>query len=158
VLPARRQARGLWPAERAQAALQKPCLELDLLGHRRGDHRAPRAALAAHEEEGSCTRGRRPMSDRLVTAPAHWGCLIVFYFFLGGIAAGSSLIAALLALLGRPEDRPPARLGYLVSSPALALCPPLLVLDLDQPARFWHLFWMSQRPGVMFKWWSPMSI
>lgn len=98
------------------------------------------------------------MRDVLFTAPAHWHWLIVFYFFLGGIASGSYVIAALLDLFGRPEDRPAARLGYLVSFPALALCPPFLILDLDRPERFWHLFLMSQRPGLMFKWWSPISI
>ncbi len=98
------------------------------------------------------------MSDVAFTAPAHWRWLIVFYFFCGGIAAGSYVLAALLDLFGRPEDRPAARLGYLISLPALLLCPPLLILDLDRPERFWHLFLMSQRPGVMFKWWSPISI
>ena len=98
------------------------------------------------------------MSDVAFTAPAHWRWLIVLYFFCGGIAAGSYVLAALLDLFGRPADRPAARLGYLVSLPALMLCPPLLIIDLDRPERFWHLFIMSQRPGVMFKWWSPISI
>ena len=62
------------------------------------------------------------MSDRLFTSPAHWGWLIVFYFFLGGISAGTYLLAAMLDLFGRPEDRKTARLGYLLSFPALALC------------------------------------
>lgn len=98
------------------------------------------------------------MSDTLFTAPAHWGWLIVGYFFFGGLAAGSYAIAALIDLFGRPEDRPTARIGYLVALPVLALCPPLLIVDLDRPLRFWHLFFMSERPGIMFKWWSPMSI
>jgi formate-dependent nitrite reductase membrane component NrfD len=98
------------------------------------------------------------VSDTAFTAPAHWGWLIVGYFFFGGLAAGSYAIAALIDLFGRPEDRPAARIGYLVALPILAFCPPLLIVDLDRPLRFWHLFVMSERPGVMFKWWSPMSI
>jgi formate-dependent nitrite reductase membrane component NrfD len=98
------------------------------------------------------------VSDTLFTTPAHWGWLIVGYFFFGGLAAGSYAIAALLDLFGRPENRPAARIGYLIALPILALCPPLLIVDLDRPLRFWHLFFMSERPGIMFKWWSPMSI
>lgn len=98
------------------------------------------------------------MNDHLFTAPAHWGWLIVLYFFLGGISAGTYLLAALLDLFGSAEHRPTARLGYLASFTALALCPPLLILDLDQPLRFWHLMVMSQRPGLMIKWYSPMSL
>lgn len=98
------------------------------------------------------------MNDTLFTAPAHWGWLIVGYFFFGGLAAGSYAISALLDLFGGPADRPVARIGYLVALPLLALCPPLLIVDLDRPLRFWHLFFMSERPGIMFKWWSPMSI
>jgi formate-dependent nitrite reductase membrane component NrfD len=98
------------------------------------------------------------VSDSAFTSPAHWGWLVIAYFFFGGIAGGSYALAALLDLFGRPEDRPAARLGYLVALPALAVCPPLLILDLYRPERFWHLFIMSQRPGLMFKWWSPISI
>ncbi|AKT41753.1 NrfD/PsrC family molybdoenzyme membrane anchor subunit [Chondromyces crocatus] len=98
------------------------------------------------------------MRDVLFTAPAHWHGLIVVYFFFGGISACSYVLAALLHLFGGEEDRPTSRLGYLVSLPALMVCPPLLIVDLDRPERFWHLFLWSQRPGLMFKWWSPMSI
>ena len=98
------------------------------------------------------------MNDHLFTAPAHWGWLVVFYFFLGGLSAGTYVLSAMLDLLGGPEHRAAARLGYLASFTALALCPPLLILDLDRPLRFWHLMIMSQRPGLMLKWYSPMSL
>ncbi|EYF05130.1 NrfD/PsrC family molybdoenzyme membrane anchor subunit [Chondromyces apiculatus] len=98
------------------------------------------------------------MRDVLFTAPAHWHWLIVVYFFFGGLSAGSYVLGALLHLFGGAQERPASRLGYLVSLPALLACPPLLIVDLDRPERFWHLFLWSQRPGVMFKWWSPMSI
>jgi len=98
------------------------------------------------------------VSDAAFTTPAHWGGLIAGYFFFGGLAASSFAIAAILDLFGKPEDRPAARLGYFIALPLLLVCPPLLVVDLDRPERFWHLMLASERPGIIFKWWSPMSI
>ena len=94
----------------------------------------------------------------LFTAAPHWRWLIVFYFFLGGIAGGAYLIAALLDLFGRPGDRPLARLGYLVAFPLTVICGILLVLDLTRPLRFWHMLLASETLTPMLKWWSPMSV
>ena len=98
-----------------------------------------------------------PPSDTFFTHAPHWRWLIVFYFFIGGLAAGSFFFAAILTLFGRPKDRGLARIGYLVSLPLLMLCPPLLILDLNQPLRFWHMLVMNNRLVPIFKWWSPMS-
>jgi len=98
------------------------------------------------------------MSDTFFSAPAHWHWLVVLYFFLGGIAGGSYALAALVTLFGRGAHRTLERVGYHVAFFALLPCPALLIADLDRPERFWHLFWMSQRGGPMFKWWSPISI
>lgn len=98
-----------------------------------------------------------PPSDTFFTASPHWGWLIVLYFFFGGLAGGSYFIAALLDLFGAPADRKLARLGYLASFVCLLPCPPLLVLDLSRPERFWHMLIMSERAAPMFKLWSPMS-
>jgi formate-dependent nitrite reductase membrane component NrfD len=99
------------------------------------------------------------VSAPVFTQPAAWGWLVVAYFFFGGLAAGSFVAGALLDLFGRAEDRPAARLAYLVALPILLICPPLLILDLDQPARFWHLFFVSDGPGTfMFKLRAPLSI
>src|SRR4029079_12316991 len=64
----------------------------------------------------------------------------------------------MLDLFGSPSDRPMARLGYLVSFPALVLCPPLLILDLSRPERFWHMMVQNHTLTPMIKPWSPMSI
>jgi protein NrfD len=98
-----------------------------------------------------------PPSDTFFTASPHWGWLIVLYFFFGGLAGGSYFIAALLDLFGTPADRKLARLGYLASFVCLLPCPPLLVIDLSRPERFWHMLIMSERAAPMFKLWSPMS-
>jgi formate-dependent nitrite reductase membrane component NrfD len=94
----------------------------------------------------------------LFTAAPHWRWLIVFYFFLGGIAGGAYLIAALIDLFGRPWDRPLARLGYLVAFPLTVVCGVLLVVDLNRPLRFWHMLLASETLTPMIKWWSPMSV
>lgn len=101
---------------------------------------------------------RPPPSDTFFTASPHWGWIIVFYFFFGGLAGGSYFLAALLDIFGRPADRKLARLGYFVALPCLAVCPLLLIVDLNRPERFWHMMFMSERfPTPILKTWSPMS-
>jgi protein NrfD len=99
-----------------------------------------------------------PPSDTFFTEAPGWHWLVVFYFFFGGISAGSFVFAAMLDLFGRASDRPMARLGYLVSFPALVVCPPLLILDLSRPERFWHMMLQNHTFAPMIKLWSPMSI
>ena len=99
-----------------------------------------------------------PPSDTYFTAPPEWHWLVILYFFFGGIAGGSYFIAALIDLVGAPSERPLARLGYLVAFPAVALCGPLLILDLNRPERFWHMLIQSENGLPMFKSWSPMSL
>jgi formate-dependent nitrite reductase membrane component NrfD len=97
-------------------------------------------------------------SSTYFTVTPHWQWLIALYFFFGGLAGGCYFIAALLDLFGRPEDRPTARLGYLVALPCLIICAVLLIFDLSRPLRFWHLMLESNTFQPMFKAWSPMSI
>ena len=75
-----------------------------------------------------------------------WG-----YFFLGGLAAGSYLIASFAALFGDERDRIVSRVGYLISFAAFLGCPPLLVRDLGRPTRFLNML-------RVFKPESPMSM
>ena len=98
-----------------------------------------------------------PSSTFFTDAP-HWRWLIVFYFFLGGLAAGSYFLAALIDLFGRDEDRPLSRLGYYAALPLLAVCGLLLIVDLSRPDRFWHMLIERNTFEPMFKYWSPMSI
>jgi protein NrfD len=98
------------------------------------------------------------MSDTFFTAPPHWRWLIIGYFFIGGIAGGSYVIAALLDLFGTPRDRPIVRLGYYVALVGIIISGVLLSIDLGRPERFWHMLFQSQRGWPMLKWWSPMSL
>jgi formate-dependent nitrite reductase membrane component NrfD len=90
----------------------------------------------------------------------HWTWYILFYFFFAGIAGGCYLMATLFRLRGEPSDEPVARLGYYTAFVALLLCAPLLIVDLGQPLRFWHMM-ISTTPGefgLNFKYISPMSV
>jgi protein NrfD len=97
-------------------------------------------------------------SSTFFSAPPEWGWLITFYFFFGGLAGGCYFLAALIDLLGRPEDRPLARLGYYIAFPCVVLSGLLLTLDLGRPERFWHMLIESNTFRPMFKPWSPMSV
>ncbi|MBI4523063.1 MAG: polysulfide reductase NrfD [Deltaproteobacteria bacterium] len=97
-------------------------------------------------------------SSTYFTAPPHWEWLVVFYFFVGGLAGGSYFLAALIDLFGRYQDRPLARLGYYIAFPCVILSGLLLIFDLHRPERFWHMLIESNTLQPMFKLWSPMSI
>jgi formate-dependent nitrite reductase membrane component NrfD len=97
-------------------------------------------------------------SSTFFSAPPEWGWLIVFYFFFGGLAGGCYFLAALIDLLGRPEDRPLARLGYYIAFPCVLLSGLLLTLDLNRPLRFWHMLIESNTFRPVIKLWSPMSV
>lgn len=98
-----------------------------------------------------------PASTWFTVAP-HWQWLVVFYFFCGGLAGGTYLLAAIIDLVGRARDRPLARIGYLAVLPLLLVCGVLLVLDLSRPDRFWHLFVETHTWQPILKPWSPISI
>ncbi len=98
------------------------------------------------------------MPDTLHTAAPHWRWLVIVYFFFGGLAGGSYLIAVLADFFGDESDRPLARLGYYVAFPCTLIGGALLIADLTRPERFWHMLVMSERLRPMLKYWSPMSI
>lgn len=95
--------------------------------------------------------------DRIVASP-HWEWWLVFYFYLGGIAAGSYFMAALIELVGNDEDRELAKVAYYIAFPLVLVCTVLLILDLGRPERFWHMLIQSNTFMPIFKYWSPMSI
>lgn len=96
------------------------------------------------------------MEPRIVGDP-HWYWYIVFYFFLGGIAAGVAFVGALAALFGGNRMKPVVRLAALIPLPLALFCTVLLIVDLNRPERFWHMMIQSETWWPMFKYWSPMS-
>ena len=95
--------------------------------------------------------------DRYVADP-QWHDLIIWYFFLGGIAAGSSAFASLARLYGGEPGRRATRVADYLAFPLVTICGLLLVVDLGRPERFWHMLIGSETLRPMFKWWSPMSV
>ncbi len=85
---------------------------------------------------------------RPVVKPAPWGEDIPAYLFLGGLAAGSSLLAAGADLTGRPALRRAGRLGALG---AITLSLAALVHDLGKPSRFLNMLRVLKPT-------SPMSV
>lgn len=85
---------------------------------------------------------------RPVVKAAPWELDIPAYLFLGGVAAGSSLLAAGADVTGRPSLRRTGRLGALVG---LSLSMVALVHDLGRPSRFLNML-------RVMKVTSPMSV
>jgi formate-dependent nitrite reductase membrane component NrfD len=81
----------------------------------------------------------------------HWKWLVITYFFLGGIAGGSYVIASIADLVSSGGDRRISRAGRFVSLAALLPCPILLILDLGRPERFLNML-------RVLKLRSPMSV
>lgn len=81
---------------------------------------------------------------------AHWKWEVVLYFWVGGIAAGAYVVAAIADLFGEDEDRHAARAGRLIALPLMLAAPALLIKDLGRPERFLNML-------RIFKLKSPMS-
>lgn len=73
---------------------------------------------------------------RNIVKPAPWGHEIPAYLFLGGLAAGSALVAAGGEMSGRTELQ---RNGRLVALGALGASTYALVSDLGKPSRFYNM-------------------
>ncbi|MFI9525851.1 NrfD/PsrC family molybdoenzyme membrane anchor subunit [Micromonospora rosaria] len=106
--------------------------------------------------------GRRGGGERLAVPPAEftsyygrpilkapvWRWDIAAYLFTGGLAAGSSLLAAGGQLTGRPALR---RAGRVTALAAVGASTFFLVHDLGRPARFHHMLRVAKLT-------SPMSV
>ena len=73
---------------------------------------------------------------RSMMKPPVWTWEVPLYFWFGGMAAGSAFVALACDLSG---DHRSARLARKVSLAALAPSPPLLVMDLGRPERFYNM-------------------
>lgn len=85
---------------------------------------------------------------RPVVKPPVWKEDIAYYFFLGGLAAGSSVLAAGADQTGRPSLRRGTRLGAVGS---IGLGTVFLIRDLGRPERFHHMLRVAKLT-------SPMSV
>ena len=91
-------------------------------------------------------------------APPYWEWWILGYFFFGGLAGGSYAIGTLIRLVGIAADQRMARIAFITSFVALLPCPIFLILDLGAPLRFINMLYNASEGGLVFKYWSPMSV
>ena len=68
------------------------------------------------------------------------GWPIAVYFFLTGSMAGLYITSVIATLMRKEEWQPIAKIGALGAVVLLMCAPVLLIVDLNQPFRFWHLF------------------
>lgn len=85
---------------------------------------------------------------RPIVKASPWQADIPAYLFLGGLAGGSSLLAAGADLTGRPHQRRSARV---IALGAIMASMYALIHDLGRPARFHHMLRVAKPT-------SPMSV
>ena len=76
----------------------------------------------------------------LANAAMPLGWPIAVYFFLTGSLAGLYITSVIATLMKKEEWQPIAKLGAVGAVVLLMTAPVLLIVDLNQPFRFWHLF------------------
>ena len=68
------------------------------------------------------------------------GLPIAIYFYMTGLSAGSFILSTMAYGFGMASYKPIAKPGIILAILLLALGPVMLIIDLGQPLRFWHLF------------------
>lgn len=68
------------------------------------------------------------------------GLNLATYFYLTGISAGSFVVSVIAIIGGKTEFKPIGKIGAVVAPLTLFVAPIFLIIDLEQPFRFWHLF------------------
>jgi len=125
-------------------------------------HKLPTAAKAREDRGWPRRRGGGRNRERQMVPDAHftsyygrpvvkaapWSNDIPAYLFLGGLAAGSTMLGAGGDLTGRPSLRRTGRVGGMV---AISLSFAALVHDLGRPARFVNMLRVAKPT-------SPMSV
>ena len=93
------------------------------------------------------------------TQAPHWEWYyIAMYFYIGGVSAGAYFIGSLLELLKMEKLRELSRTAYVIAFPLICITPVLLIADLGQPMRFWHLFFYTRDGMPYMNLTSPLSV
>ncbi len=121
----------------------------------RGDDRGLKTAGAGRNRGRGARGGEQLMVPeaaftsyygRPVVKPAPWGNDIPAYLFLGGLAAGSSLLAAGADLSNRPDLR---RIGRIAAMLSVGAALAALVHDLGKPSRFINMLRVAKPTSPM---------
>ena len=78
-----------------------------------------------------------------------WLWYIPAYFFVGGTSSGAYIVATLLDIRGRDEDRDAVRYGHLIAFLGMLVSPLLLITDLGRPERFLNMLRVFKPRSVM---------
>jgi formate-dependent nitrite reductase membrane component NrfD len=86
--------------------------------------------------------------------PPVWTHEVSVYFFLGGLSAGSYMLARLADRFGGDEYRELTRQGTYLAAASILPSAPLLIMDLGDPKRFHHMLrvWKPTSPMNLGSW------
>jgi formate-dependent nitrite reductase membrane component NrfD len=129
------------PASMATQATRSGVGERSGKGGRRGGKGSGEQAMVPREQ-------RTTYYGRPIVKPPVWKPEIPFYFFFGGLAGGSAVLAAAATFAGRPALARRAWAGAFVG---VTVSPLLLIKDLGKPSRFFNML-------RVFKITSPMNV
>lgn len=86
-----------------------------------------------------------------VVHPVQLGVLIAIYFFYSGLSAGSFVLSSLGTVFGIEKYKPIARAGVVMAVALIAIAPLHLIGDLEQPQRFYTLFFhLNPRSAISY--------
>ena len=130
--------------ERLRAALERTGFRASLAEEYTVGH-AP-AALAGHDHQ---TPAQATYYDHPALKKPEWLWYVPAYFFVGGLASGAYVIATLMDIRARPEDRTAVRSGYAIALAGMLLSPVLLIADLGRPERFLNMLRVFKPRSMM---------
>jgi formate-dependent nitrite reductase membrane component NrfD len=87
-----------------------------------------------------------------------WEWPLAVYLWIAGIAGGAYFAGFLMSHFSKGRYRLLPRIAMFLGVPLVLLGSLLLVLDLGQQLRAWHLFFRAQPPRLMLLFSSPMSM
>lgn len=79
----------------------------------------------------------------------HYGWLISAYFFVGGLASAAEFLATVVDFFGSREDRVITRAGRYIALLGALVSPPLLILDLKTPGRWYNMLRIFRKTSSM---------
>ncbi len=80
---------------------------------------------------------------------SHYRWLISAYFFVGGLASAAQFLATVIDLFGSEADRPAVRAGRYTALLGALVSPPLLILDLQTPQRWYNMLRIFRKQSAM---------
>ncbi len=87
-----------------------------------------------------------------------WEWPLAVYLWIAGIAGGAYFAGFLMSHFGKGRYQVLPRIAMFLGIPLVLLGSLLLVLDLGQQLRAWHLFFRAQPPRLILLFSSPMSV